>query len=321
MHARFALTFVLLSASFACATVAPLRVHVTGAVRQTRVGAVLPPSFNWPVGGVDVWAAINGTMTGLASRSKLALIDPREIDVGSGEIPPIETFWKSTNLGGVASRMSLNEGQILLIKPVIERNKYKKKIRSGGQVVFVKAADYTAKLDLWIGGRTAGSVVVKRAIAPMDLAVLEDEITVWIDALDEATAQLATELKSVRIYQATAPVYLRENMASMASTTLPDLPSPIAIPDTLRRLTEMDRLMKISGVRIPGAELEKALETQPGLRVLNDVAPLKNGDLIVTAETEPVRNPLTFARLQSVGVIHLEVIRDGKVINLMLEPQ
>jgi hypothetical protein len=321
MHARYALIFLTLGASLACATVAPSSIRVTGAIHQTRVGAVLPPRFNWNVGGVDVWAAINTTMNGISTRSKLALIDPREIEIGSGDAPPVATFWADTNLADVASRMSLNEGQILLIEPVIERENQKKKIRSGGQTIFVNAATYKVHLNLWIDGKSAGKVIVTRAIAPIDLAVLEDEITIWLDALDESTAQLATELKSVRIRQAIAPSYLRENIASMASTTLPGLPSAIAIPDTLRRLAQMDRLMRAAGLNIHGVKLEKALELQPGLLVLKDTALLKAGDLIVSAETQPLRHPLTFARLRAFGVIHLEVIREGKVINLMLEPK
>jgi hypothetical protein len=107
----------------------------------------------------------------------------------------------------------------------------------------------------------------------------------------------------------------------MASTSLPGLTSPMAIPDTLRRLTEMDRLLRTAGLKVSGQEIEKALQAQPGVRVLRDEGVLKAGDLIVNAEEQPVRHPLTIARMLSVGVVHIEVLRGDKLIDLILEPR
>jgi hypothetical protein len=318
---RFALALTLLITCFACATVAPLSVRVTGAVRQTKVGVILPPRFNWPVSGVEVWAAINGSMNGVAKASKLALIDPREITIPEGVKPSIEEFWQKTNVAAVASRSRFQAAQVLLIEPVIERQKRKERINSGGRVIFAKAITFTVRLKLHINGQSAGLIQVRHRLSPMDLAVLDDELSVWTQMLVEATQQLSNELKSVPILQTEQPTYLREGIASMASTSLPGLTSPMAIPDTLRRLTEMDRLLRTAGLKVSGQEIEKALQAQPGVRVLRDEGVLKAGDLIVNAEEQPVRHPLTIARMLSVGVVHIEVLRGDKLIDLILEPR
>jgi hypothetical protein len=321
MHARSSFLISLLLSPLGCATVAPVGAHVTGAIRQTKVGVVLPPQFTWPVSGVEGWAAIDRLLTGLGSRSKLALVDPREIDFGDTAVPEVQLAWAQSNLADVASRMNLNRQNVLLIQPVIDRQTRKKKIRQSGQTVFVKAADYVVRLKLELGAKRIGSVVVKRSLSPMDLAVLEDESSVWLDLLDEASANLAKEFKAVSIIRAEVPSYVRESLASMAGRSVPGLVSPMAIPDTLRRLTALDQLTRLAKVDVRGQELERRLEQPPGLRVIADSAPLKKGDLVLTAETLPVRHPLTLARLRALGVVHLEVLRDGKELNLILEPQ
>ena len=260
-------------------------------------------------------------MVGIASRSKLALIDPREVNFGEAAAPALESAWAQSNLADVVSRMRLDRQKVLLIQPVIDRQTLKKKIRQGGQTLFVKAADYIVRLNLEIGGKSAGSVVIKRSLSPMDLAVLEDELSVWLEVLDEAGALLAKEMKAVPALRAETPDYVRESLSSMAGPNVPGLVSSVAIPDTLSRLTALDRLARIGKVTARGQNLEKLLEEQPGLRVIREQAPLKLGDLILSAETLPVRHPLTLARMRSLGVVHLEVLRDGKVLNLILEPQ
>ena len=132
---------------------------------------------------------------------------------------------------------------------------------------------------------------------------------------------LTNELKGYGIYQIVAPKGMREGLASMASTSLPGLTSPIAIPDTLKRLTEIDRLTRAAGLKLTGAEIQAGLEQQPGVRVTVDQGLLKKGDLIVTAEEHPMRNPLALARLRYFGTVHLEVLRGGTIVSLILEPQ
>jgi hypothetical protein len=273
------------------------------------------------VSGVEVWAAIDGSMNGIAKTSKLALIDPREITIPKGISPSVEEFWQKTNVAAVTSRIGMKAPQVLLIEPVIERRKRKEKINSGGRIIFAKAITFVVGLKLHLDGRSVGLIKVRHKLSPMDLAVLDDELSVWTQMLAEATQQLANELKSVSILQAENPAYLREGIASMASTSLPGLSSPMAIPDTLRRLSEMNRLLRTAGLKVSGQEIEKALEEQIGVRVLRDEGLLKAGDLIVNAEEQPVRHPLTIARMLSVGVVHVEVLRQGKLIELILEPR
>ena len=155
----------------------------------------------------------------------------------------------------------------------------------------------------------------------MDLAVLEDELSVWLDLLDEATALLSKELKGVNFIRAAVPANLRESFSSIAGVSIPGLVAPLAIPDTLRRLTALDQLARLAKVEASGRALEQKLDEQPGLRVTADEAPLKAGDLIISAETLTVRHPLTLARMRALGVVHLEVLREGKIVNLILEPQ
>jgi len=321
MHNRLIFCLTLLVLPLGCATVAPVGSRVTGAIRQTQVGAVLPPQFKWPVSGVEGWAAIDRTLVGIASRSKLALIDPREVDFGNETVPELAQAWTQSNLADVASRIKLNRSNVLLIQPVIDRQTHKKKIRQGGQVVFVKAADYIVKLKLEIAGKSAGVITVKRSLSPMDLAVLEDELSVWLDLLDQASSLLAKELKGVNFISAAIPANVRESFASIAGASIPGLVAPLAIPDTLRRLTALDDLARLAKVDGSGRDLERKLDEQPGLRVTADKAPLKAGDLIISAETLVARHPVTLARMRSVGVVHLEVLRDGKIVNLILEPQ
>ena len=321
MHNRLFFSLTLLVLPLGCATVTPVGARVTGAVRQTQIAAVIHPNFKWPVSSVEGWAAIDRTLTGLASRSKLAVIDPREVDFGKEGVPPLNQAWAQSNLADIASRMNLNRRSILLVQPTIDRQTHKKKLRQGGQIVFAKAADYIVELALEIDGKSAGSIRIKRSLSPMDLAVLEDEVGVWLDLLDEATALLATELKGVNFVRTELPTNLRESFSSVAGDSIPGLVAPLAIPDTLRRLTALDALAQLSKIEASGRDLERKLDEQPGLRVTADKAPLKAGDLVISAETVTVRHPLTIARMRAFGVVHLEVLRDGKIINLILEPQ
>ena len=321
MHNRLIFFLTLLVLPLGCATVTPVGSRVTGAIRQTQVGAVLPPLFKWPVSGVEGWAAIDRTLNGIASRSKLALVDPREVDFGAEAAPLLTQAWAQSNLADVASRMNLNRSQILLIQPTIDRQTHKKKLRQNGQIVFVKAADYIVELQLEIDGKSAGTIRIKRSLSPMDLAVLEDELSVWLDLLDEATALLIKELKGVNFIRTELHSNLRESFSSIAGASIPGLVAPLAIPDTLRRLTALDQLARLANVESSGRDLEKKLDEQPGLRVTADKTPLKSGDLIISAETVLVRHPVTLARMRALGVVHLEVLRAGKIVNLILEPQ
>lgn len=319
MHQRAPLLISLAVATSACATVTPLRLDVTAAVRGIRAIAVLPPHFTWPVSGVEVWAAIHHTSDGICRRSRAAIIDPREITLPGSRLPPAEKFWAATDISSVASRTGLTVGQVLLLQPVIDRRTKQVQIQGPRGSVFAKAIEYHVRFDLLIGAKTVGVVNTHRSLAPLEAAIMEDQMLVWVDAIAEATGLLATELKRLQLIQVELPTNLREGVASMASTSLPGLSSPIAIPDTLRRLTEMNRLMGIANLKLRGRELEKALDLQPGLRVTADGEGLKAGDLLLSAETLPLRSPLTLARLRAAGPVHLEVLRGNKIINILLE--
>ena len=249
------------------------------------------------------------------------MIDPREVQFGDDQSADLGTRRDQSNLADLTARMNIDSARLLLIEPVIDRQKQKKKLRQSGQTVFVKAADYIVTLNLFIGNASVGRVVAQRALSPMDLAVLEDEKAVWLDLLDEATGALNKELKGVNFLRTEIPSHLRESFSSIASTKLPGLASPMSIPDTLRRLTALDELARLAQIPARGRDLEKELERQPGLNVISDSGQLKTGDLILTAETVPLRHPLSLARMRAAGVVHLEVLRDGKVLNIILEPQ
>ena len=77
--------------------------------------------------------------------------------------------------------------------------------------------------------------VTQRACS-MDPVVLEDEKAVWLDLLDEATGALNKELKGVNFLRTEIPSHLRESCCPLRAPTT-RAASPMAIPDTLRRLT------------------------------------------------------------------------------------
>ena len=105
VHAGFILALGVVGGVAACATVTPVSVRVTGAVKRIKVATILPPRFTWPVSGVEVWSAIHHTMNGINGTTRLAMVDPREVTIPKDKAPSVETFWSQTNLPALAERV------------------------------------------------------------------------------------------------------------------------------------------------------------------------------------------------------------------------
>ncbi len=312
--------------STACASTGPVEFSVQQPQNSVNSLLVLPAQFtSFPVGGRELWQ-INRLITrGLARHGSLAIIDSRELTLKEDQdLPmPVANLLTQSDLESLLSWAETSAAKTLVVSPLVVRHTRRVTRKRSGAVQAGMEVTVSVTLEL----RQISSpeqllgVVSFESKTPAFYipAEGEDPAESLFAAVRGATQELVRRLRPLRGPSQAKVNWLKDNLALMARMDSTQVRSVLAVPNEIERLTQVSFLADLAFGQLRGREVEKRLESPPGLRVVVPYGQhLKVGDVITEIGGRPAVSPFQMARMVKVRRSHLQVLREDKLVDVTL---